>query len=315
MHQPILSVIVVAYNQAHTIRQTLDHIFNQTTDFLIEVIIGEDASPDDDTRAVCQEYVDRYPNVYMLPAAPNKGVLQNFQDCVARCRGKYIAACAGDDWWSNPLKVQMQVEFLEANSDFGVVHTDMDIFDVSADRIIPATLSRCVPEGDVHLELYKYCFLFAPTTMYRRELLNFVDFREYGRRGFLMEDYPMWFDLSRHCKFHYVNCSTVTYRILSGSISHGSDFSKQMRFIEGTQVVQNYFYAKYKPQLTYSLTVVQHRMFYMLCLQYGRYRESFKYIDGIGFNCFVRLILHTYLGAYICGGLLKSDFYKGRKQL
>lgn len=66
-----------------------------------------------------------------MPAAPNKGLLRNYADCVAVCRGKYLAGCAGDDYWNGTDFLAQKVAFLEANPDYGVVHTDHDILHVA----------------------------------------------------------------------------------------------------------------------------------------------------------------------------------------
>lgn len=120
---PKVSVIVATWRQADTIGRTLDSILAQVTDFPIEIIIGEDASPDA-TRQVCEEYMARYPQVIrLMPEAPNKGVTRNYFDCLEAARGEYIADCAGDDWWTDSSKLKRQVEFLDSHPEVSLVHT------------------------------------------------------------------------------------------------------------------------------------------------------------------------------------------------
>lgn len=93
------SVIVLAYNQEATVGRTLDSILSQRADFDFEIIIGEDASSDR-TRAVCESYATRFPDrVRLMPPAPNKGIVDNYFDCLMAARGEYVADCAGDDYW------------------------------------------------------------------------------------------------------------------------------------------------------------------------------------------------------------------------
>lgn len=308
-----VSVIVITYNQQDIVSRTLDSILAQRHSYAMEIIIGEDASSDS-TRAVCQSYVDQYPDlIRLMPQAPNKGVLRNYADCAAACKGKYVASCAGDDWWHNPTKIQMQVEYLEANSDYGLVHTDMDTFLVGEQKVVKSDHLRRPPEGDVHRDLYKMNFVVAPTVMFRLELLDYIDFAEFADLGFAMEDYPMWIEMSRHCKFHYINQSTVTYSVLDNSISHSEDVDRRLKFIEAAQFVQNYFYQKYKPELPTPLSVIQSRMCYMICLEYGQYARSFGYVSGLGFCRGLKFVLHTYLGGWLCRVILSSKYYKQHK--
>ena len=106
----MVSVIVCTYNQEQWIRQTLDSILAQQTNYPYEVIIGEDHGTDG-TRAICQEYANKYDNVTLLPLTENLGVTANWIHCIQAGTGKYIMGCAGDDYWHNPYKLQLQVEY------------------------------------------------------------------------------------------------------------------------------------------------------------------------------------------------------------
>ena len=94
-----ISVIVTTYNQEDTIGRTLNSILAQKCHLPIEIIIGEDCSTDN-TRSVCKDYAQRYPQIIrLMPKAENKGIQNNYYDCLLECKGKYIADCAGDDFW------------------------------------------------------------------------------------------------------------------------------------------------------------------------------------------------------------------------
>lgn len=119
--KPFVSVWVITYNHAAFIEQCLDSILSQNTTFPFEVCIGEDDSSDG-TREICQRYAATYPDIVRLflrdrndPArAGCAGVWQfNFIETFKACRGHYVAACDGDDFWSDPHKLQKQVDFLE----------------------------------------------------------------------------------------------------------------------------------------------------------------------------------------------------------
>ena len=242
---PRVSIIVPTYNQQATIAQTLESIVAQERDFPIEVIIGEDGSTDG-TRTVCEEFVARYPFIRLMPAAANKGIARNWLDCLAECRGEYVAACAGDDFWHDVHKLRLQVDFLDANPDYGVVHTNMCNLDVRTGVVTPRK-PRNPPDGLVTEKVYLRNIVLTPTACFRRKLARHIDRDEWLSLGFMMEDLPMWIEFSRHTLFKYLPAHTVTYRMGGVSVSLGGSVEKQLRFTKGTFEVLFYFYDKYRP--------------------------------------------------------------------
>ncbi|MBW3128256.1 glycosyltransferase family 2 protein [Hymenobacter profundi] len=112
---PLVSVRVITYNHGRFLRECLDGIMAQETSFPFEVVIGEDCSTDN-TRQICQEFQARYPDtIRLLLHAQNVGAQANARLAREACAGKYIAFCEGDDYWTDPTKLQQQVDFLEAN--------------------------------------------------------------------------------------------------------------------------------------------------------------------------------------------------------
>ena len=108
-----ISVIVATYNQEETIARTLDSVLMQQCHVPIEIILGEDCSTDG-TLAVCQHYANEHPDVIRLIAnKQNKGLVDNYFDCILAAQGKYIADCAGDDFWTDPLKLEKEVCVME----------------------------------------------------------------------------------------------------------------------------------------------------------------------------------------------------------
>lgn len=112
---PIVSVCMITYNHEPYIAEAIEGVLMQQTTFPIELIISEDCSTDN-TRKKIKEYADKYPDIIVadLPEK-NRGMMKNFHHCMSQAQGKYIALCEGDDYWTDPLKLQKQVVFLEAN--------------------------------------------------------------------------------------------------------------------------------------------------------------------------------------------------------
>lgn len=117
----VVSISCITYNHAPFIRQCLDGFMMQKTDFAFEVLIHDDASTDGTTEII-KEYEARYPDVIKpIYEEENQWVKGRRGSAVfnfPRARGKYIALCEGDDYWTDPLKLQKQVDFLEENLDY-----------------------------------------------------------------------------------------------------------------------------------------------------------------------------------------------------
>lgn len=118
-----VSVVVLTYNHARFIRQALDSILMQKTDFRFEILVGDDASSDG-TQEILRDYQRRYPERFRLwLREQNLGCTHNSYELLVSAQGDYIAACEGDDYWTDPNKLQKQFDFLEAHPEYvGCAH-------------------------------------------------------------------------------------------------------------------------------------------------------------------------------------------------
>jgi len=122
-NEVMVSVCCLAYNHEPYIRKCLDGFVMQKTSFKYEVLIHDDASTDR-TADIIREYQRKYPDVikpiYQSENQYSKGIsiLKKYQ--YPRVNGKYIAFCEGDDYWTDELKLQKQVDFLENNTDYSM---------------------------------------------------------------------------------------------------------------------------------------------------------------------------------------------------
>lgn len=117
----LVSVCCMTYNHVSFIRQCLDGFMMQKCSFNFEVLIHDDASTDG-TQNIIREYVTRYPDIikpiYQKENQYSKGIDPNVKYNFSRAKGKYIALCEGDDYWTDPFKLQKQVDFLESHPDY-----------------------------------------------------------------------------------------------------------------------------------------------------------------------------------------------------
>lgn len=244
---PLVSVCVATYNQQSYIGQCLDGILMQKTDFLYEIIVGEDESSDD-TREICKRYAEEHQDKIRLFLRDRKeshftcpdGTTKRFNGLWNRmsCRGKYIAFCEGDDYWTDPTKLQQQVDIMEKNPEVGLVHTD---FETSVGKVGHSKWPT-EPIYATEMLLKAECHIGSLTMMYRRDLLDKIP-KLYYTQNFKMGDLPMQIEMSRECKFQYINKITSIYRVLQNSASHNSDIQKEIDFYKSARECRM-FYAK-----------------------------------------------------------------------
>lgn len=120
---PKLSVLCPCYNHEPYLRQALDGILMQKTSFPFEVLVGEDCSPDR-SRDILREYETSHPGFFrMFYREKNIGGTRNFYDLLMQAQGQYAIFLETDDYWTDPRKLQKQVDFLDAHPEYmGCVH-------------------------------------------------------------------------------------------------------------------------------------------------------------------------------------------------
>lgn len=113
-----VSVAVITYNMERYLPQLLDSILMQKTNFIYEIVVDDDHSPDR-SREVLLDYQSRYPDRFVLSLRDtNVGGSKNMYGVLRRCRGRYIAILEGDDWWEAEDKLQYQYDFMESHPEY-----------------------------------------------------------------------------------------------------------------------------------------------------------------------------------------------------
>jgi glycosyltransferase involved in cell wall biosynthesis len=135
--QPVVSVCCITYNHEKYIAEAIDSFLMQETDFPFEIVIGEDCSTDD-TRKVIEEYIKKYPKIVkLIKSEYNVGMNVNFQRTIKVCKGNFIALCEGDDYWTNPKKLQIQIDEMKKNPDVDIsFHPAYELIDNKKGKIL-----------------------------------------------------------------------------------------------------------------------------------------------------------------------------------
>ena len=240
-----VSVIVATYNQRSTIERALDSVLGQNApDFDFEVIIGDDCSTDGTTE-ICRAYARRHPGKVRLIERPeNLGVQGNYFDCVLQASGQYLADCAGDDQWTSPSKLAMQVAMLDAHPDMTLCHTAWVCRDAQSGQFTaphaPYTGPNIAPAGSMlvpTLQHRKDRFAHLCSAMWRREPLA----RDLAAHPDLYLD-PQWRleDLQITClmaasgSFGYIPEVTMAYTVGGSTISSEENREKSFRLFLAT---------------------------------------------------------------------------------
>lgn len=189
--KPLVSVMCLTYNHEPYLRQALDSILMQKTDFPFEVLIGEDCSPDN-SREILKEYESKHPDFFqMFYREKNIGGTKNYYDLVMRTKGKYLIALETDDYWTDPFKLQKQVDFLEQHPEYiGIAHDSIMVNE--RDEVIQASLlpqtQKAVTQFPLNDFLTKGFTFQTASLMYRNFYQDGGDYSVLYRSHLLVSD-------------------------------------------------------------------------------------------------------------------------------
>lgn len=198
----MVTIRCLTYNHEQYIRQCLDGFVMQKTNFRFEAIVHDDASTDG-TVEIIREYAEKYPDI-IKPIFETENQYSKRDGSIGRImnehtHGKYIAICEGDDYWTDPYKLQKQVDFLESHPDYVMCsHRHNDYIQETGEMLY----DRSMNETDYDLKsLIRGEWHFHPlTVMYRKEALDLSHYNKYP----VSMDAVLFFELLRkggkgHC--------------------------------------------------------------------------------------------------------------------
>ena len=273
--EPIfVTILCLTYNHESYIRQCLDGFVMQQTNFRFEAIVHDDASTDS-TTDIIREYAEKYPDI-IKPIYETENQYSKHDGSLRRImtaavHGKYIALCEGDDYWTDPLKLQKQVDILENNDNCSLVISNGIIRNerTSINRVINP-LGR-IQTGFVDDSiLLKESGGLIPTCsmMYRSSDINMPEFFHQAPVG----DRPLRMWLILRGKSFYFNEAMVTYRAQSiGSFTQRVHHS--LEYAQNILNGMNRFFDDYNEFTHYK---------YFTEIQYMKDREYYLYLIRIG---------------------------------
>tara|TARA_B100000963_G_scaffold335460_1_gene329606 strand:+ start:9187 stop:10134 length:948 start_codon:yes stop_codon:yes gene_type:complete len=215
INSPIVSIFVCTYNQEKYIEETLNSFLSQKCDFTFEIIIADDCSKDS-TLEICQHYQKSNKEIIkIISRKKNLGLIKNFFTGIIFCQGKYIAMCGGDDYWTDSLKLQKQISFLEQNSDYVISYGDSLMINEKGFKISDSEVGTENLKNFSKEELQKGAFISTRTMCFR----NIIDFETVNYKGITQEDAFIISLLGEYGKGKYLKeIKPSVYRILEKGI-------------------------------------------------------------------------------------------------
>ena len=208
--QPIVSVIMITYGHEKFIRQALESILLQNCNFQIEIILANDCSPDS-TDKIIQEILKTNKNagwIRYFNHSKNLGMMPNFIQALENCKGKYIALCDGDDYWTDSQKLQKQVDFLESNPNYVLTFHKISILKTDG-TIVNDFITKVPDKHETIADLALASnYIHTPSVVFRNCITNYPNELNLSPIG----DYFLYLILSQFGKIKYIQDNMAIYR-------------------------------------------------------------------------------------------------------
>jgi glycosyltransferase involved in cell wall biosynthesis len=166
---PVVSICMITYGHEKFIAQAINGVLMQECNFKIELIVSNDCSPDK-TDEVVRTILNTHPKASLIKYfrhEKNVGVMPNFIFALQKCRGRYVALCDGDDYWIDALKLQKQVDFLDANPDYVIHSANAAQLELDSDAVGNNVLADTIDRSLVLEDFLANNNLLTCTAMFR----------------------------------------------------------------------------------------------------------------------------------------------------
>lgn len=279
--KPVVAIRCVTYNHEAYLREALEGFVMQQTDFPFVAIVHDDASTDN-TAAILKEYADKYPGI-ILPIFETENQYSKRNDSLdlimlKACEAtgaKYISICEGDDYWTDKLKLQKQVDFLESNPEYGMCYALTHTWYEATDTLeeVAVGSDRCsfndllTGENDI-----------PNLTTLLKSRLYYDYFYEVGLQDHKWEtgDLPNWLYVSKKSKIKCLPEVVAVYRVLNKSISHTGSLKGQMSFYQSAVDIKHFFNTHYNNDDLKTKRLINFRNMQRLIICYHLYDPALK---------------------------------------
>jgi len=255
----LVSVCMVTFNHEAFIAQAIEGVLMQQGDFDLQLIIGDDASQDK-TGDICKRYAEQYPSkIIFLRNEKNLGPGLNFYQIIKKCSGAYIALCEGDDYWTDPAKLQKQISFLQKNSDYAICFHAIKI--LRPDGQLVKDFITHVPKSEttIHDLIARGNYIHTPSVVLRN---TFILPEWYLTCP--VGDYALYLLAVNYDKIKYLDDSMAVYRYGGRHSSAPPGKARVACFVSYQELAKNYPDKKIRNELLRK----QNRSLYIFLLKY-----------------------------------------------
>ncbi|HWB32288.1 MAG TPA: glycosyltransferase [Acidobacteriaceae bacterium] len=212
--QPMVSVAITAYNSAQWLSRALDSVLAQQTSFPVEIVIGDDCSQDS-TLEVALNYRSRHPSrIRIIARMANAGIQRNYYETFEACTGKYIAWLDADDYWTDPAKLALQVEVMEADPTIQLSGHYIRV--VSSDGIVKQERSPSFPPGSYGMdEILRSCTVPSVSAVFRNGLQRELPAAYFDLAP--VTEWPIWVLAALHGRIEMLDRVMADYMHTPGS--------------------------------------------------------------------------------------------------
>lgn len=254
----LVSVLCIAFNHAPYIRQCLDSFLKQKTNFVFEIVVHDDASTDG-TTDIINEYAAKYPNV-IIPICETTNIYSKigfgglFEILIKLSKGKYIALCEGDDYWTDPMKLQRQIDFLESHPEYSmcfhnaIVHHEGGNAPDSLFLLVDADREYTGPE------IFENWTVPTASAILRRDVVDSSIYKIACKdKRFIYGDIILFLSAAEYGKIHYMADTMSVYRRHPEAFVSHNSLERDLKGVEHDKAILDVFGNKYQSAIRHTL--------------------------------------------------------------
>lgn len=308
---PVVSIACITYNHENYLSQCIEGFLMQKTNFPIEIIIHEDASTDK-SAIILKEYSDKHPDlifpIFQVENKFSKGINPGFEFVFPKCRGKYIALCEGDDYWTDPYKLQKQVDFLEANDDYSICSHRYKILHQESGKIESDNNSSVVNNinngfsFDLNI-FFQGWYLHVLSVVFRKNALDY----DFLKKVKYPSDYMLFYSILKNGKGYLFGFEGAVYRKHQGGIYTSNstlnqayvmyDCLKDLIKIDNNKLIKSMFNYRI---FIYIKTYIRYSNNISISFLYKLIKEYNLTIDKVELNySFLRMLIKSFIRRYL----------------
>lgn len=247
---PMISVFCMVYNHEKYISKAIESFLMQKCNFNSVIVIGEDCSQDG-SRSIINSYAEKFPGKFKLIYHDvNVGAHRNQEIILENCNGKYIAICEGDDFWTDPFKLQTQINFMETNDSYSICFTDYNVYNQNSNSYnYPNLIEKYKKKNSFsRMEIVLDNFIPTLTSVFKNKPENI----QYLKKELFPGDWFIHILNSKFGKIKFLPINSAVYRKHEGGVCSSSNpILNNSKYLKSIEIFRKQFKNDYQLQLLF----------------------------------------------------------------